>query len=452
MTPLHQLVRQAPPFVEVQEAALKFFETNGSADVSLPLDEGAELPPGCPARLCFEPCRTTIDGVVDMMLTRMVGLHEVLYVIPFLANIARANPYSSIQVHNTTGLTIRPDSHVPCQICSVYCAWLLPALVAPYFLRRQQRRLDFLAVVRISEQLNEKGYNMLINKPFNFPAFPMPPQPMAPIPELANTYRDFLKVLDTKKRKEEKNTAITCKPDICNPLLIPLRRPVFQTHPHPDPVEHPYSYFLSLSPKSRGIHLANKAASTRAAMGLPAIPLRKPNPWVCDWFTGPECGLNIAQLGLITDAGGNPIYQTLSETQQREVEELCMDWVDISKRQVYAKELTKMVAVEEIRRAKGINRRAERMPESDPKELAATKAALEKQMENLRRCRDQRDIERSRKQMLFERDTVEEEIQDLEARMRVCRGVRRGRLVGNRTHTQEPKGKKCGLKNCLGRH
>ena len=301
--------------------------------------------------------------------------------------------------------------------------------------------------------MSDKGYSLLISKPFNFPAFPMPPQPLAPIPDLAVTYRDFLKVAPMKKsRKEEKNPAITCKPDICNPLLIPLRRPVFRAHPHPDPVAQPYSFFLSLSPKSRGLHLSNKAANTRASLGFPAIDTPEPNPWVCDWFTGPECGLNIAQLGLITDAGGNPVYQTLCETQQHDVEQLCMEWQDISKRQVYAKELARMVGVEELRKSRGSNVRVERMPETDRKVLAATEATLEQRLQQLRECRDQRDIEMGRKQLFYARETVEEEVEDLEARLRMCRGVRRVQVVDNVTDTQGPKVRNCGLKNCAGRH
>lgn len=76
-------------------------------------------------------------------------------------------------------------------------------------------------------------------------------------------------------------------------FLLPYCRKPFQPVKDPDPVKHPYSYFLSLDDEMRKTWVQHRAKKTRDELGLeqPADQ-NSSGPWRCGWFCATECGLH----------------------------------------------------------------------------------------------------------------------------------------------------------------
>lgn len=75
--------------------------------------------------------------------------------------------------------------------------------------------------------------------------------------------------------------------------LLPYYRLPFEPAKNPDPVKHPYSYFLSLDDDMRKTWVQYRAQQTREEMGLDDKTEKyTAGPWKCGWFSATECGLH----------------------------------------------------------------------------------------------------------------------------------------------------------------
>jgi hypothetical protein len=127
--------------------------------------------------------------------------------------------------------------------------------------------------------------NALKNAPTNFPSFPPPPDPLpAPPPKSAS-----------RRKPKKSSTILMPNPPLYLGYLLPYYRLPFEPVKSPDPVKHPYSYFLSLDDEMRKTWVQHRAKKTRDELGLeqPAESEQySSGPWKCGWFSATECGLH----------------------------------------------------------------------------------------------------------------------------------------------------------------
>jgi hypothetical protein len=125
--------------------------------------------------------------------------------------------------------------------------------------------------------------DVLRNAPSNFPSFPPPPEPLPPPPKTSS-----------RRRPKKSQTVLMPNPPLYLGYLLPYYRLPFQPVENPDPVKHPYSYFLSLDPQKKKAHIQKRAQKTREELGFESPPKQKdpPVPWQCGWLTATECGLH----------------------------------------------------------------------------------------------------------------------------------------------------------------
>ncbi|KAI5776994.1 hypothetical protein EDC01DRAFT_680187 [Geopyxis carbonaria] len=253
-TPIHtlfakQTTEAGPP------QSLEYFEREGSETVELPLQPGTELPKGCPAKLLFIKDQAVIDAFIDKTICHVQGLHE----------------KHECKVHYTTSL--QPTTEL-CKFCEWGAEYLLPALVAPYFLRR-----TFKIMLSLGE---------VTDVAFTYPLFPSPVQ----LPE------------PPKSAKNPKGRISTQATLDYQPVLLPFNRPRFKPADNPDPTRHPYSYFLKKNPEERSTLLLGKVEVTRKSMGITerVVPGKHPE-WICTWPTGEESGVDLEAMQAILDDG-----------------------------------------------------------------------------------------------------------------------------------------------------
>ncbi|KAI5813507.1 hypothetical protein BZA77DRAFT_389771 [Pyronema omphalodes] len=268
VTPLHRVfILHEQPKYEGWRNDLNYFERHGSQKVILPLKQNERLPKGCPASLCYSASQEVIDEFIDRVLCYTQVLHE---------------KHNSTH-HHTTSISEMDDV---CPICDKSASWLLPALVAPWFIHRNMMKRETLASLRRSTDITipTSVLEALKNAPSNYPTFPPPPDPLPTPP-----------VKPAVQRKPKSDPLIEPAAVYADEFLLPKLRPPFEPAQNPDPVRHPYSYFLSLDAETRKKWIRNRAKETRQKLRLEE-PSEKEKytlgPWKCGWFTAKQCGLN----------------------------------------------------------------------------------------------------------------------------------------------------------------
>ena len=146
------------------------------------------------------------------------------------------------------------------------------------------KRETLASLKRASEiTIPDAVINALENAPTNYPSFPPPPDLLPPPPPNP----------DARRRPKKSQTVLKPNPPLYLGYLLPYYRLPFEPVKNPDPVKHPYSYFLSLDDSSRKTHIKLRAEKTRQEMGLPQPKEdSRPGPWQCGWFSATECGLH----------------------------------------------------------------------------------------------------------------------------------------------------------------
>jgi hypothetical protein len=269
-------------------------------------------------------------------------------------------------------------------------SWLLPAFVAPYLLRRQIARISFIS----SLPLLASQKRIYLMAPVNFPAFPEPQTPLPAKSLEREATRSLTNATTKRKVKTSSSRAIIATPELHPQTLLPLFRPSFTPQHEPDPVRHPYSFFLSLDPQQRAVYLFDKVQNTRKHMSLPPAPLdHAPKaPWKCAWMAGEDAGVDVEYMITTPGSAPKPVRITANSA---EIENVVLSAARCVEREILAHKM-----------------------EADihgfaPYDWTPEDMGLPSWRAQIRRCRTAEEVEAASKQVTAARKRVDKLITDL---------------------------------------